>query len=84
MPGWSGTTSLTGGTITKDIDFAGFAALTIEAAEARFGAGSSQAKAVRDAWATVKVTTAAGEEEGQEDSRRRPPRRQAKPEHAKG
>jgi hypothetical protein len=48
---------LTGGTITKDIDFAGFAALTVAAAEARFGADSSQVKVVRDAWATVKVST---------------------------
>jgi Zn-dependent metalloprotease len=48
---------LTGGTITKDVDFAGFAALTVAAAEARFGADSSQAKVVRDAWATVKVST---------------------------
>jgi Zn-dependent metalloprotease len=50
---------VTGSTITKDIDFAGFAALTVEAAEARFGAGSSEAAAVRDAWQTVKVIKAA-------------------------
>jgi Zn-dependent metalloprotease len=49
---------LTGSKVTKDIDFAGFAALTIEAAEARFGAGSTEATAVRDAWVTVKVTKA--------------------------
>ncbi len=47
---------LTGSAITKDIDFAGFAALTIEAAKVRFGADSSQATAVQDAWRTVKVT----------------------------
>jgi Zn-dependent metalloprotease len=49
---------LTGSSITKDIDFAGFATLTVEAAEARFGAGSSQAAAVKDAWQTVKVLKA--------------------------
>ncbi|HWI34568.1 MAG TPA: M4 family metallopeptidase [Lapillicoccus sp.] len=49
---------LTGSTITKDIDFAGFARLTVDAAEARFGAGSSQARAVKDAWQTVKVLKA--------------------------
>ena len=37
----------------------GFAALTVEAAESRFGAGSSEATAVRAAWQTVKVTKAA-------------------------
>jgi Thermolysin metallopeptidase, alpha-helical domain/Thermolysin metallopeptidase, catalytic domain len=49
---------LTGSSITKDIDFAGFARLTVDAAEARFGAGSSQARAVKDAWQTVKVLKA--------------------------
>ena len=51
---------LTGSDITKDIDFAGFAALTVAAAQKRFGASSSEAKAVQDAWVTVKVTKAAG------------------------
>jgi len=46
---------LTGSAITKDIDFAGFAALTVDAAKERFGASSSQTKAVQDAWQTVKV-----------------------------
>jgi Zn-dependent metalloprotease len=41
--------------LTKDVDFAGFATATVEAAAARFGAGSSQAGAVRQAWVTVKV-----------------------------
>jgi thermolysin metallopeptidase-like protein len=49
---------LTGSSITKDIDFAGFARLTVDAAEARFGAGSSRARAVKDAWQTVKVLKA--------------------------
>ena len=49
---------LTDSSITKDIDFAGFARLTVDAAEARFGAGSSQARAVKDAWQTVKVLKA--------------------------
>lgn len=51
---------LTGSDITKDIDFAGFAALTVAAAQKRFGASSSEATAVQDAWVTVKVTKAAG------------------------
>jgi Zn-dependent metalloprotease len=50
---------VTGSKVTKDIDFAGFAALTVEAAESRFGAGSREAKAVQDAWRTVKVTRGA-------------------------
>ena len=49
---------LTGSSITKDIDFAGFATLTVEAAQARFGSGSTQAAAVKDAWQTVKVLKA--------------------------
>ncbi|MEP6630941.1 MAG: M4 family metallopeptidase, partial [Lapillicoccus sp.] len=49
---------LTGSAITKDVDFAGFAALTIAAAKARFGDTSSQATAVQDAWTTVKVRSA--------------------------
>ena len=49
---------LTGSKITKDIDFAGFAALTVEAATARFGKNSIEAKAVLDAWQTVKVLKA--------------------------
>ena len=46
---------LTGGTIAKDAQFADFAQLTVDAATARFGVGSGQAAAVRDAWVTVKV-----------------------------
>ncbi|WP_366521061.1 M4 family metallopeptidase [Lapillicoccus sp.] len=46
---------LTGGKIAKDAQFADFAQLTIDAATARFGAGSSQVTAVHDAWTTVKV-----------------------------
>ena len=49
---------LTGARITKDIDFAGFAALTVAAAQTRFGATSSEATAVQDAWVTVKVLKA--------------------------
>ena len=51
---------LTGTQISKDIDFAGFAALTVAAARTRYGATSSQAQAVQDAWETVKVLTATG------------------------
>lgn len=46
---------LTGKEVAKDIDFAGFAELTVTAAERRFGARSTEATAVRDAWVTVKV-----------------------------
>ena len=50
---------LTAGTVAPDVDFAGFAAATIAAAGARFGEGSSQQSAVRDAWARVEVGVAA-------------------------
>src|SRR3954470_5773912 len=43
--------------LAKDVGFAGFAAATVAAATARFGAGSSAAGAVRQAWVTVKVLT---------------------------
>ncbi len=46
---------LTGGKLAKDAQFADFATLTVEAATARFGAGSDKAAAVESAWATVKV-----------------------------
>ena len=46
---------LTGSKSAKDVDFAGVAGVTVEAAKERFGASSSQAKAVQDAWRTVKV-----------------------------
>jgi hypothetical protein len=49
---------LTGPTITADCDFATFAELTTAAAVARFGAGSAQARAIADAWASVGVTGA--------------------------
>ncbi|MGN6300159.1 MAG: protealysin inhibitor emfourin [Angustibacter sp.] len=51
---------LTGGTLSPDVDFAGFAAATVAAAGARFGEGSSQQSAVRDAWAQVEVAVASG------------------------
>lgn len=50
---------VTGGKVTSTCDFATFAQLTIDAAAARFGADSSQAKAISDAWATVGVTGSA-------------------------
>jgi len=46
---------LTGADIAKDVDFVGFAGLTVTAAERRFGARSAESTAVRDAWVTVKV-----------------------------
>ncbi|MEO7745853.1 MAG: M4 family metallopeptidase, partial [Actinomycetota bacterium] len=46
---------LTGGSLPADADFATFAALTVRAADTRFGAGSTQSRAVADAWAQVGV-----------------------------
>ncbi len=46
---------LTGGTLPADVDFAGFAAATTAAAAVRFGSGSAQHAAVRDAWVQVGV-----------------------------
>jgi hypothetical protein len=46
---------LTGSAIRPDCDFATFARLTAEAAATRFGAGSTQATAVDDAWRQVGV-----------------------------
>ena len=46
---------LTGAAIKPDCDFATFARLTAEAAVARFGAGSTEADAVDEAWRTVGV-----------------------------
>lgn len=46
---------LTGGQLRPDSDFATFAELTRAAAAARFGAGSAEATAVSDGWATVGV-----------------------------
>jgi hypothetical protein len=46
------------GSIETNCDFATFAGLTVSAAGARFGEGSSQQRAVQDAWITVGVLTA--------------------------
>jgi Zn-dependent metalloprotease len=56
--------AITGGGVTDQTDFAGFAQATIDAATELKGADSDEAKAVRDAWAQVEVispTSAAGE-----------------------
>jgi Zn-dependent metalloprotease len=79
-PSWEGAglvwyDVVTGITITKDIDFAGFAALTVEAAESRFGPGSSEAKAVRHAWQTVKVTKAAAKKTTKKATKKAQPKR---------
>ncbi|SEF45704.1 Thermolysin metallopeptidase, catalytic domain [Actinacidiphila yanglinensis] len=50
--------TLTGGSLASNADFAGFAAATLAAAKARYGEGA-QYQAVRAAWSTVGVTTAA-------------------------
>ena len=50
---------LTGDDITPTSDFAGFAALTVAAAGARFGATSAEADAVRAGWEAVEVTPTA-------------------------
>ncbi|WP_144764110.1 M4 family metallopeptidase [Curtobacterium sp. 9128] len=47
--------ALTSPQVSASIDFAGFARVTVSAAEARFGAGSPQASAIGDAWRTVGV-----------------------------
>jgi len=49
--------ALTAAETTADIDFAGFARVTVDAAAARFGHGSAQHAAVEDAWRTVGVPT---------------------------
>ncbi|WP_144711107.1 M4 family metallopeptidase [Curtobacterium pusillum] len=47
--------ALTSDAVTASIDFAGFAAVTVDAAAARFGADSTQHTAVQEAWRTVGV-----------------------------
>lgn len=64
-PAWEGVGRvwydvLTGPGLTTTTDFAGFAALTLTAAAARFGAGSGQHNAVRTAWEEVGVPVAGG------------------------
>jgi Zn-dependent metalloprotease len=53
--------TLTGSGIAADCDFATFARLTVEAAEARYAAGSPEATAVRDAWVQVGVLSESGD-----------------------
>ena len=48
------------GEIATDCDFATFAALTVAAAQARYGEGSTQAAAVADAWQQVGVVADEG------------------------
>ena len=48
---------MTRGGLPKDVDFAGFADATVDAATTRFGSGSTEAGAVREAWTTVGVLT---------------------------
>ncbi len=45
----------TAGTVPRDVDFAGFAAATLTAAAARYGADSEVERAVRDGWEGVGV-----------------------------
>ncbi|WP_139195076.1 M4 family metallopeptidase [Curtobacterium sp. MCBA15_001] len=57
---WEGTgavwwDALTSPEVTASIDFAGFARVTVSAADARFGAGSAQSEAVSGAWTEVGV-----------------------------
>jgi Zn-dependent metalloprotease len=49
--------ALTGGALPADTDFAHFAAVTTDAAAARFGQGSAEQRAVATAWRTVGVTS---------------------------
>lgn len=51
------------GEIAPNCDFPTFAELTVAAAGARYGASSTEARAVAGAWAQVGVTAAAGEGE---------------------
>ena len=55
-PGLIWYDTLTGAGIAADCDFATFAGLTVAAATARYGAGSSQVGAVEQAWVAVGVT----------------------------
>lgn len=48
--------ALTGGELAADADFASFAALTVRVAEDDYGADSSEAEAIRQAWTEVGVT----------------------------
>jgi Zn-dependent metalloprotease len=50
--------TLTSGTLSRTANFAAFAAATIHAAEAEFGATSAEVTAVRSGWKTVGVTPA--------------------------
>ncbi len=54
-PGQIWYDTITGKGIPKDVEFAEFAERTMAAARKRYGAKSTQAKAVHDAWVTVKV-----------------------------
>jgi Zn-dependent metalloprotease len=58
--GWIWYDTLTAGAIRASVDFAGFAAATVEAAARRFGATSAEVAAVREAWSTVGVPVARG------------------------
>ena len=51
---WFDTVTARG--VPRDVDFAGFAALTLAAAERRYRAGSPEATAVRGSWAQVGIT----------------------------
>lgn len=53
---------LTGGSLPSDADFVTFAEATIAAADARFGAGSTQSQAIAAAWRQVGVLAAEGEQ----------------------
>ncbi|PYY48810.1 M4 family metallopeptidase [Curtobacterium sp. MCBD17_023] len=60
-PAWVGAgqvwwDALTSAEVSASIDFAGFAAVTVRAAAARFGAGSREHTAVAGAWQRVGVT----------------------------
>ena len=48
--------TLTGGRLSAAASFTEFAAATVAAAASRYGAGSAQESAVRDAWTAVEVT----------------------------
>ncbi len=60
-PGQIWFDTLTGDGIAADCDFATFAGLTVAAATARYGAGSSEVGAVEQAWTQVGVPLGAGQ-----------------------
>jgi Zn-dependent metalloprotease len=60
---WFDTVTAKG--VPKDVDFAGFAALTVKAARKRYGKDSAEASAVTQGWAGVGIEVALAGAQGQ-------------------